>query len=124
NEPTMNLAWVERSNVLHEFGHVLGLLHETTNPNNEIPWAEEKIYEEFTRPPNSWTRETIYQNFFNTWAPNHFPVEKPFDPQSIILYAYPNSYFTYDFKLTETSEISAGDLDFLAALYPPNNNTE
>lgn len=63
-QPTMNLAWVQRESVLHEFGHVLGLIEEHQNPRADIHWNKEEIFKIFQGPPNFWSREQIEVGFF------------------------------------------------------------
>ena len=41
---TMNLGFVDRATVLHEFGHALGLIHEHQSPfNDDFRWNWEKV---------------------------------------------------------------------------------
>ncbi|RAL61835.1 hypothetical protein DID88_002898 [Monilinia fructigena] len=49
DKPTMSLGWSTDdkafcSSVLHEFGHVLGCLHEHSSPLSEIQWDYEQVY--------------------------------------------------------------------------------
>ena len=56
----MNLAVVDKSTVLHEFGHVLGLLHEHQSPiKGIVQWDVPKVLEKFRGPPNFWSDEDI-----------------------------------------------------------------
>ena len=68
NEPTLSLPrYVDsskfRRNVLHEFGHVLGLVHEHQSPLNEIPWKKNFLYAKLIL--NGLSKRTIDKNFFS-----------------------------------------------------------
>ena len=64
---TMNFGWdlttpYGRDTALHEIGHALGFPHEHQNPNSGIVWDEEKVYQHFAGPPNSWSRDKTFYN--------------------------------------------------------------
>jgi hypothetical protein len=60
DNPTMNFGWLNdktSSNeieaiALHEFGHVLGLLHEHNNPDSNINCNREAVYKPLAGLPN------------------------------------------------------------------------
>jgi hypothetical protein len=61
---TMNLGWDVSTSygwdtVLHQFGHVLGLVHEHQNPSQPISWNVEAVRQLFSGPPNFWPRDEI-----------------------------------------------------------------
>ncbi|KAF5970197.1 metalloprotease [Fusarium coicis] len=51
-----------RRKVLHEFGCVLCCEHEHQSPLEDFEWNKDLIYEELSKPPNSWSRATIDHN--------------------------------------------------------------
>jgi hypothetical protein len=129
NQPTMNFGLLTEENitddvfrrtVLHEFGHVLGLIHEHQNPNANIPWNKDAVYAFFTSPPYNWTRDMVDQNFFEKYTGEY----RKFDPQSIMMY-FP---ITQEFLLGDTFKaipelstvLSEKDKEYLRVLYPPN----
>ena len=107
-----------RFDVLHEFGHALGLIHEHQNPSADIPWDKDVVYEELSQRPNYWTRETIERNIFSKADSNTFPDYRPFDPMSIMWYVQPERHFTRVFPQRSESELSASDREFIGEVYP------
>jgi hypothetical protein len=124
-EPTINFGWLtlespeveNRRAVLHEFGHVLGLVHEEQIPNAQIPWDEEKVAKVFKGPPNFWTEHQI-KHLLRKYD---YPTEKKFDPKSIMLF-FPvtNDLTIGDFELSLNYELSKMDEEFISVLYPKN----
>jgi len=124
-EPTVNYGYVTAATsdgeatqyVLHEFGHVLGLIHEMNQPNANIPWNVAKVFATFGGPPNNWPREIIESNFFGRYRQGDFP-PKPFDPKSIMMYAVPKDLTDGTFATGVNQVLSEGDKRFIATLYP------
>lgn len=118
DQPTMNLGFQgDRGSALHEFGHVLGLVHETANPNASLPWNREVVLRTLTGPPNFWSREQVEQNFFRKESLANY---RPFDADSVMMYAFPAEYFTDGQARGRASPttLSEGDKAFVARLYP------
>lgn len=81
NEPTMSLGWLDDDTqfdspalkntgtvVLHEFGHMLGMIHEHQNPKtNGIVWNKPVVYETLART-NGWDREQTENNMFKKYG--------------------------------------------------------
>jgi hypothetical protein len=127
-EPTMILGTLraEMSDeeiaavVRHEFGHVLGLIHETQNPNANIPWDREAVYRFFMAPPNLWDQQMIESHMLQTisFAP---PLRyRPYDPASIMQYSMPNELTGDRLEIGRNTVLSAWDRAFVAQLYPPD----
>jgi hypothetical protein len=123
-EPTINLGDFsvpgiserERDRaVLHEFGHVLGLVHEFQMPNSSVAWNRQRVYDIYER--QGWTKETVDRNFFDKYPADMFP-QKPFDPQSIMMFPIPQEMTTDNVGYPQTYEISEGDKAFVRRLYP------
>ncbi len=79
DRPTMNLGWLDEANVLHQFGHVLGLMHEHQNPYEPVSWNEVAVYKLFSGVPNHWTKEQIERNILQPFDKSTYPIPKPFD---------------------------------------------
>jgi hypothetical protein len=125
-EPTMSLGWLAadspdaevRRIVLHEFGHVLGLIHEHQNPNAAIPWDEDKVYAYYAGPPNNWSRAQVDELVLRRYDAALMAVPKPFDPQSIMLFPIPRSQTRDGFETGVNYELSSLDKQSIAAIYP------
>jgi serralysin len=126
NLQTVNFGWLNdkiqdtdaETVILKQFGHVLGLMNEHQNPTAKIPWNKEAVYKTYQDPPNYWTRKDVDHMMFATWDKNVYPVQKRFDPESIMFYRLPPE-FTNGKIITPAEEgLSQGDKAFVARLYP------
>jgi hypothetical protein len=124
-QPTMNFGWLKADTaddeyervVVHEFGHALGCIHEHQSPSAGLNWNKDEVYRVFEGPPNHWSKEDIDHNIFDHYKGTQTQFTS-FDPDSIMLYAFPNNLFT-DGKGTESnSHLSQTDETFIAQMYP------
>lgn len=141
NEITLNYGWMDIPTILHEFGHVLGMIHEHQNPNGEaIKWNEPVLYE-WAQDTQGWDKEKTYQNIVMKYDKDMINGSK-FDPDSIMLYFFPGQLceangsirpeirppcpsdfktvnFTMDGKGTHANPIlSPVDLEWIQNIYP------
>jgi hypothetical protein len=125
NDPTMNFGWLRPDTadeeyqrvILHEFGHALGLIHEHQSPAGGMQWDEAAVYQRYSGPPNYWERDTIRRNILNRYDATQSQFTA-FDPDSIMLYAYPPD-LTLNRRATQrNTDLSAEDIAFIAHLYP------
>jgi serralysin len=111
----------DRRTILHEFGHLLGLLDEIQNPNANIPWRPEVqanpplyIYisyiSQVKKCPAPLNRPITYQD--------SLPHYRPFDPTSIMMILIGKGYLTEDVSYGGASGLSTHDKEFVAQLYP------
>lgn len=119
NEPTMNLAWVDKAVILHEFGHALGMIHEHQNPTGGIQWNKAKVYEALSGSPNFWSKATIDRNMFQAYAKDLIN-GTAVDPKSIMLYRVPQSWTLDNFSSVKNTELSDMDKIFIGSkgVYP------
>ncbi len=99
----------------HEFGHVLGLVHESNQPNATISWNRPVVYKELATT-SGWDRASVDRAVFareGKWLP-----PKPFDPKSIMMSAIPRSWTTDGVGYEEPTALSAADKAYIAQLYP------
>ena len=100
--PYMNLTEAQiRGEVLHEFGHALGLIHEHQSPTalSEIVWNKPQIITDLTSPKWGWTMQDVETNVFRYRSPSDVDFTKEFDSKSIMIYPIPvkwtlNGFYT------------------------------
>ncbi len=119
DQPTMNFAWMDppEASVLHEFGHVLGMMHEHNHPKG-IHWRKPLVYKSMSGPPNFWDKTVTDHNMFSTWSASEFPMVKPFDPASIMAYFMPKEWTSLDADFGHKDSLSTTDKAFIEQLYP------
>jgi hypothetical protein len=114
---TMNFGWLDASTIMHEFGHVLGLIHEHENPNGKtIQWDDSKVYT-LAKQTHGWDHETTYHNILERYKANQVNASK-FDSKSVMLYYFPPS-LTTDHKGTSSNhKLSKEDVKYISKVYP------
>jgi hypothetical protein len=71
--------------ILHEFGHMMGLIHEHQNPDANIQFDRNALLAVFG--PLGWDAGMIDRNIIQRFDPS-LVVATPFDRQSVMLYAF------------------------------------
>jgi len=127
NEPTVNLGWFEdhpndRAVVLHEFGHVLGLIHEHQNPENGgINWNVNEVYRAYAGPPNYWDQTTTYNNILMKYNENEI-IGDGYDPKSIMHYPFDPALINGPYNSNTNTELSTLDKKLIGTIYPLSTN--
>ena len=103
--------------VLHEFGHVLGLVHEHQSPGLKIRWRKKAVYHDCCKR-RRYTREWVDDNI-----PKAYPKEKArnfstFDPFSIMVYKIPQHWNRNKIETSWNTSLSEEDKKNIAICYP------
>lgn len=116
---TLNLGWQDQGVILHEFGHMIGLSHEHQNPDGGIEWNEAKVISDLAGAPNFWDEATVRHNVLNKYSADQLHGTE-FDPNSVMLYAFPDDWTTNMGATEENDDLSSMDKLFVksAEMYP------
>ena len=125
HQPTMNFGWLKDDTadreyqrvVVHEFGHALGCIHEHQSPNEHLHWNKTAVYAAFSGPPNYWTKAEIDDNILKKYSPKGIAASA-FDIESIMLYQFDASLFTYRHATPKNYARSKQDKAFIRTMYP------
>lgn len=117
--PTINLGFANPGspppNYLHEIGHTLGLVHETSNPNTQLDYDRAAIFGDLAGPPNFWSQDQIEANIFQK-AP--YPGSRAFDGDSIMNLPLPPKWLRSGVGISLPTVLSASDKAYIRSLYP------
>lgn len=126
-EATMNLGWLdcpeengpsdEGSVIIHEFGHVLGLVHEHQSKNFPYVWDRDRVISELTSAPNYWTESMIEQNIFGIFDSGNSQTSE-YDPNSIMHYYFPQEFFNPQTIIPYNTSLSTRDIEIIQGMYP------
>lgn len=105
-----------RRDVLHEFGHALGLKHEHQNPNSAFEWNKPSVIEWYKDNEPKMNEAEVTANILT-------PVATPVvataaDPDSIMAYHIPPGLTTNGKNSAPNMVLSAGDKQAIRLLYP------
>ncbi|KAK3984314.1 hypothetical protein QBC44DRAFT_301560 [Cladorrhinum sp. PSN332] len=124
DKPTMNLAIDDatpehkfRRCVLHEFGHVLGFIHEHQNPAGNIQWDVNEVYNHYLHNQNrsvEWVDRKIFEAYSYD---SHTGTE--FDKDSVMIYPILAKHTTNGFSVGMNTQLSQKDKEYAATVYPP-----
>lgn len=101
--------------VLHEFGHVLGLLHEHQHPDANIPWDKPKVYAHFAA--KGIDELTVDINLFDK-TDKTMAKGNAYDPTSIMHYAVLPEQTLGDWEVGFNHKLSRKDRAFARRIYP------
>lgn len=106
-----------RGVILHEFGHVLGAIHEHQSPLAQIPWDRDAVYAHYAELGRD--AEWVNVNIFNVPFPES-EIDADNDHHSVMVYPYPASFTTNATWVDWASELSTRDYQRVASIYPRN----
>jgi hypothetical protein len=100
----------------HEFGHAIGLIHEHSSPASGMRWRKDVVYTALAAPPNRWSRADVEYNVFYRYSATTTQFSA-FDPESVMLYAFPPDWTEDHSSYPENGELSATDKAFVRQVY-------
>ncbi|CAK5268975.1 unnamed protein product [Mycena citricolor] len=128
NQPTLNLGWVsdsaqttqeERGLILHEFGHVLGLMHEHQSPahGGAVTLDANAVHAHFASSLG-WSADmtkTQVVDHYSTTSVSNFPAV---DPSSIMAYFLPPALNEQRVQIPANVSLSESDKAYMVLAYP------
>ena len=118
--PTMNLGWFDVATTIHEFCHMLGMIHEHQNPKGQgIKWNREAVYN-WTRETQGWSKQQANTNILDKYKLDMLNATN-FDPLSIMLYFFPGKLTLNDKGTQQNLRLSGMDAQWIAQAYPPKS---
>ena len=126
NDSTMNFGWFTdqtraeefSETVLHDFGHVLGCVHEHQNPAAEkvVKWNKPAVYT-YYKNEVGWPKDKVDRNVIDFYARDKTQ-HSSFDPKSIMLYEIPVGLTIDGYSTSPNQVLSETDKAFIAGTYP------
>lgn len=105
---------VSGGTILHEFGHILGMIHEHQTPfGTPFKWDRNQVLTIFSGAPNYWDENTISENFFIDYNETGVYNGSSFDPNSIMKYAFGEGTRLLDRKSYSSLDQFIRAVDFL-----------
>ena len=121
NQGTMNFGWFDIPTCIHEFGHMLGMIHEHQNPRGKtIQWDKKKVIN-WARQTQGWDENKTNTNIIQKYDVNTINGSN-FDPCSIMLYFFPGSLTINNVGSKQNLRLSATDVEWITKVY--NNRIE
>lgn len=123
-DATMNYGWFDdhtpesefSRTTLHEFGHVIGCIHEHSHPENQIPWNKEKVYAFYAK--QGWSKEDVDKQVFECYDKTSTNFST-YDPHSIMHYPIPAGLLLDPHYATGLNTyLSNSDIAFAKESYP------
>ncbi|EPQ29004.1 uncharacterized protein PFL1_03294 [Pseudozyma flocculosa PF-1] len=125
---TMNLGWIdrtssltrnERATILHEFGHVLGLLHEHQSPaHGGIAVQNVDLALELYRRKQGWSDKQIHEQVIDVYGAKEVSNYSQVDTTSIMQYPQPKELTGLKEDIPFNTELSQLDKAYMVLQYP------
>ena len=125
DEPTMALGVVaspvpenvRRRSVLHEFGHVLGLIHEHQKPDAQIAWDRVNTYR-LAAQQYGFTAAMVDFTFFYRYSRVGLVGNFELDRESIMVWPIPKEFTLDHLGIDPNDDLSDGDKQAIHLFYP------
>jgi hypothetical protein len=101
--------------VIHEFGHVLGFMHEHSSPISGIQWNKDTMYKQYAQ--YGWDKAMVDAQIFRLYD-RRYTNGTRYDPKSIMHYPIPAWHTMDGYSVDWNTEISEGDKELASLLYP------
>lgn len=112
---TMKNNEVFERTVLHEFGHVMGFLHELQNPSVRIPWDTSKLFKYYDSA-YGWKPDSVKK-----WVLDLYDLQSvdasEFDSLSIMVYAVPKEVTKNGYYIKWPKKLSKKDKEKATEFY-------
>ena len=119
---TMNLGWFDVSTVLHEFGHILGMIHEHQSPfGKPINWNKNEVIK-WAQETQGWNEEETQKNILDKYDKTMIN-GSDFDPLSVMLYFFPPKLTINHRGTQQNLRLSADDVIWIEKTYPGGSMT-
>jgi serralysin len=123
NNVSMNFGWFDsntpeaeiKRTTLHEFGHLLGLMHEHQNPVGDIQWNKPVVYQYYKTSQN-WSTEMVDNNIFKKYSVTETNYTN-YDKLSIMHYPIDASFTTNGYSVGVNDVFSFTDQAFVSKMY-------
>tara|TARA_A100001011_G_C14319993_1_gene850052 strand:- start:3391 stop:4395 length:1005 start_codon:yes stop_codon:yes gene_type:complete len=119
---TTNFGWFDVATVMHEMGHVLGLIHEHQNPDGEnIKWNIQKL-NSYMEETQGWSADQTYIQIVKKYDVNQINGSL-FDPLSIMEYFFPANLTKNKKGIKQNLRLSGLDVKYISKSYPKKDMT-
>lgn len=125
NEPTMNFGWIDENTieseyfiVLHEFGHMLGLIHDFQFASDSW-WNKKKIIDDLLHAKCGYNIEDIEYNIFKRYTRNYVNGDLW---GGIMFYIIPSEWILDGLKFTYSTTLNYEDQATIMWMYPFDTN--